>query len=192
MNFGIVVEGSDDAAVYRILIKRIDNNIDHVHSRECFGRVKLRNKFVYFLKEFTKNPAAFDLRKVLVIRDSDCSDPGPIEQELRGIFGDSGVRPNFAVDFHATKCKLESWLLGDADAISAVAIGRGGIGGVRRIGADLEDLREADQLYRRTIYQAGLQDTDAVMKEIAQQARLETIVERCPRFRDFMRKVVAR
>jgi len=189
MNAGIVVEGPDDTAVYRVLIKRIDRGIERVHSRECTGRQRLKNKFVHLLDEFARNPAAFDIRKVLVIRDSDCQDPKPIEEELQDIFARSDLRPTFGVSFHATKCKVESWLLADEDAINSVSRSRGGPGGIQRVGADLETFREADQIYRRTLSLAGLQDTDAVMKEIALQARLETIAERCPRFRDFVRKV---
>lgn len=191
MNAGIVVEGPDDAAVYPILIKRIDPTIERVHARECTGRQKLKNKFVYFLKEFARNPAAFNIGKVLVIRDSDCNDPGPIEQELQHIFARSNLQPAFGVSFHATKCKLESWLLADEDAINTVSMRRGGRGGIRRVGVDLENFREADQLYRGTLSHAGLQDTDAVMREIAQQASLEEVAARCPRFRDFKQKVRA-
>jgi hypothetical protein len=189
MNVGIVVEGPDDTAVYRVLIKRIDDRIERVHARECSGRQKLKNKFMPLLDEFARNPAAFNLRKVLVIRDSDCKDPRPTEQELEDILARSNLRRTFGVSFHATKCKLESWLLADEDAINSVSIGRGGPGGVQRVGADLETFREADQLYRRTLSEAGLQDTDAVMQDIAERARLERIAERCPKFRDFMRKV---
>ncbi len=189
MNVGVVVEGPDDAAVYPVLIKRIDSSIERIYSRECIGRQKLKNKFVYLLEDFSRNPAAFNIRKVLVIRDSDCKDSAPIEQELQDIWAKSNVQPPFGLSFHATKCKLESWLLADEDAINTVSLRRGGRGGVPRGGVDLENFREADELYRTTLIQAGLQDTSAVMKAIAQEARLERIAGRCPRFRDFMEKV---
>ncbi len=182
MNVGVVVEGSDDAAVYPILIKRIDPSIERVYPRECIGRQKLKNKFVYLLKEFSRNPIAFNIRKVLVIRDSDCKDSAPIEQELQDIYARSNLQPPFGLSFHATKCKLESWLLADEDAINTVSLRRGGRGGIPRVGVDLENFREADALYRTTLIQAGLQDTNAVMQAIAQEARLERIVERCPGF----------
>ncbi len=189
MNAGIVVEGPDDAVVYRILIKRINQVIEGVHCRECNGRQRLKNRFVYFLKEFATNPAAFNISKVLVIRDSDCQDPAPIEQELQDIFFNSNLQPDFHVSFHATKCKLESWLLADEDAINVVSMYRGGPGGIQRVAVDLENFNAADHLYRRTLAQGRLQDTDAVMQEIAQRARLEGIADRCPRFRDFIQKV---
>jgi len=189
MNAGIVVEGPDDTAVYRELIKRIDPSIGRVHSRECIGRHKLRNKFIYLLHEFAQNPVAFDIGKVFVIRDSDCADPGPIERELRSTYLSSGVCPGFAVEFHATKCKVESWLLADEEAISRVSLNRGGPGQIARVEVDLESFREADDLYRKILSRARLQDTTAVMTEIAWQARLETIEDRCPRFHDFIRKV---
>lgn len=189
MNFGVIVEGPDDVAVYRILAKRIDPGIGHVHARDCGGRQKLKNKFPYLISEFSRNPAAYNLRKVVVIRDSDCKDPLPLEQELQDIFARSGLTPNFSVSFYVTKCKLETWLLGDEQAINTVSISRGGGGNVSRVDGDLETIKDTDDLYRRTLSQAGLQDTDEVMKQIISRARLNILSERCPRFRDFMRKI---
>jgi hypothetical protein len=62
-------------------------------------------------------------------------------------------------------------------------------GGIERAGVDLENFRETDRLYRTTLSRAGLQDTEEVMKEIARQARLERVAERCPGFRNFVQKV---
>lgn len=190
MNIGIVVEGPDDAAVYSTLVTRIDAGITRVHCRECGGRHKLKNKFTYFLREFSRNPAAFDIARALVIRDSDCSDPVPIERELAELFAKSRFQPGFRVSFHATKCKLESWLIADEVAINTVSVKRGGPGGIVKVNQDLESFREADELYTKILSHAGLQDTNAVMKEIAREVRLEVVAERCPRFRDFQRKVM--
>jgi hypothetical protein len=189
MNAGVVVEGPDDAAVYPILIRRIDPSFERVYPRECTGRQKLKNKFLYFLEEFAGNPAALDIRKVLVIRDSDCNDPERIEQDLQTIFANSNLRLAFSVSFHATKCELETWLLADEDAINTVSARRGSKGRIRRVEIDLENFREPKELYRRTLSQAGLQDTGAVMKQIAQEVRLEVVAARCPRFGEFVQKV---
>lgn len=189
MNAGIIVEGDDDLAVYPILIKRIHPPIERVYGRKCGGRQKLEDKFVVFLKEFSGNPVAYNIGKVFIIRDSDCHDPRPVEQKLQGILSRANLQCPFDISFHTTKCKLESWLLADEDAINGVSIGRGGPGGIQRIDENLESFKEADQLYRTTLIQAGLLDTAKVMKQIAQQARLEAIAERCSGFRNFMQKI---
>jgi len=189
MNAAIIVEGPDDVAVYQILVKRINRAIERIYARECLGRQKLKNKFVYLLGEFASNPHPFNLATAIVIRDSDCNDPQRIEQELQDIFVRLGQRMPFPVRFHATKCKLECWLLADEQAINSVSMLRGGAGGIQPIAGDLESLREADVIYRQTLSKAGLQDTGQVMREIAQRARLERIAERCPRFRNFTQKI---
>lgn len=192
MNFGIIVEGDDDVAVYPVLIKRIDNSVDHVHYRKCEGRRKLKNKFVPFIKEFEQNPAAFGIQKIIVIRDSDCNEPGPLEAELQHILRDSGLAPRIPVSFHATKCKLESWLLADENAINLISQTRRGRGGLAAIPGNLENTKDADEVYDRALRQVGLLNTDVVMKEIAQKTDLSIIARRCPRFRDFTRKVTDR
>ena len=170
MNFGIIVEGDDDAVVYPVLIKRLDNSIEHVHCRSCGGRQKLEDKFVVLLKEFERNPAAFGLRKILVIRDSDCNEPGPLEQKLRNILKSSGFEPRIPVSFHATKCKLESWLLADENAINLVSLARGGRGGLQRIQPNLEAHKDSDVVYGKALIQVGLQDTAAVMACAAERS----------------------
>ena len=52
-------------------------------------------------------------------------------------------------------------------------------------------IRNAEGVYRAALSQVGLQDTTEVMKRVAQSADLARIAERCPRFRDFQRKVSA-
>jgi hypothetical protein len=189
MNVGIIVEGGDDVATYPILIKRIDPRVRKVYARECGSRQKLKDKFVVYLKEFSLNPAAFDITRVVVIRDSDCNDPVPIEHELQAILAHSRLRVAFPVAFHATKCKLESWLLADERAINRISYRRGGPGGMSQIGLNLEVHKDTDDLYRATLSNVRLQDTSAVMREIAEQADINIIAQRCPYFREFIQKV---
>lgn len=190
MNLGIIVEGDDDVAVYPVLIRRLDDSVEYVYSRGCGGLSKLKGKFVSFVKEFQRNPNAFRIRKILVIRDSDCNDPGPLEAELQNTLARSGAPKGIDVSFHATKCKLESWLLADENAINLVSQKRGGPGGLAPIPGTLETVRNADDVYSKVLSEVGLQNTGEVMKEIAEKADLATIRGRCPRFRDFAAKVV--
>jgi hypothetical protein len=84
MNIGIVVEGQDDYTTYPTLIQRIRNDIERSQVRECGGKSRLKNGFLNFLREF-QNPA-WQIEIAVVIRDSDCQPPQPIENQLRTIF----------------------------------------------------------------------------------------------------------
>ncbi len=122
MNIGVVVEGLDDYTTYPTLIQRIRNDIGRSQVRECGGKSRLKNRFLSFLREF-QNPT-WQIGIALVIRDSDCSPPQPIEDQLRNILNTSGFRPQFRVELFAIPCMLESWLVSDLDAIRRVAAQR--------------------------------------------------------------------
>jgi hypothetical protein len=124
MNIGIVVDGSSDGAAYPALIRRIRNDVDQLQIRPCGGKSRLKNAFVGFLKEFQRNPA-WHINTAFVIRDSDCKPSQPIEDQLESTLHESGFAPNFPVQFFATKCQLETWLLADENAINQVSQRRG-------------------------------------------------------------------
>jgi len=88
--------------------------------RQCGGKSRLKHGFVNFLREFHRNPA-WQIDVAFVIRDSDCSPPQPIEDQLQHILEASGFTPGFPVEFFAVPCMLESWLLSDLGAFSTVA-----------------------------------------------------------------------
>lgn len=124
MNVGIVVEGLDDFYAYPTLIRRIRGDIGKWQVRECGGRSKLKNRFLNFLKEFHRNHA-WQIDAAFVIRDSDCRPPEQVEKQLRDDLDGSGFNPSFPVEFFAPQCVLESWLLGDLEAVRTVAEQRG-------------------------------------------------------------------
>ena len=190
MNIGLVVEGLDDYQTYPSLIRRIRHDIEHIYVRSCGGIRRLRNKFVYFLKEFQSNPAHL-IVKAIVVRDSDCNDAHTLERELEQILELSGFRPEFPVHFHATKCKLESLLLADEDAISHVAQNRGKVVHVGPSHIALENSRDADTVLSRKLGEADLPADSKVFSEIAAASDLAKIVSRCPHFRDFSEKILA-
>src|ERR1700687_6353146 len=101
MNIGIVVEGPSDGAAYPVLMRKIRNDIDGLQVRPCYGRSKLKNKFLDILKEFHRNHA-WQINVAFVIRDSDCKPSQQIEEELLQVLRESSFDPHFPVKFFAT------------------------------------------------------------------------------------------
>jgi hypothetical protein len=75
--------------------------------------------------------------------------------------------------------ELESWLLADEEALSAIT-GRS----VRRV-PDPETLTDPKARLRNILSEAGLAYTAEVARRIAATARLEILAARCPSFRTF-------
>ena len=188
MKIGLVVEGQDDSNVYPVLVRKIRNDVEAVYVRQCRGVRTLKNKFVYFLKEFDSNPAhRIDI--AIVIRDSDCNDAAVLENELERTLVRSHFVPTFPVRFHATKCKLESLLLADENAIMRVATKRGKIPPGPMGKLIVETLRDADTILVRRLADASLPADAKVFGEIAAESDRATIEARCPHFRRFADKV---
>jgi len=188
MNMGIVVEGDSDAKAYSQLIRKIRDDVDVPHVISCGGVGTLKGKFVGWLKYFEWR-ALPSIDKALVIRDSDCSNPVPLENELREILKQSDFEPRFPVHFHATKCELETWLLADENAINQASRWRRKNKGIAAITVDLESTKGAKELFRKQLSKAGLLATAQVYREVANFADIARIASRCPHFRQFMDKV---
>jgi hypothetical protein len=188
VNIGLVVEGQDDFRTYPILIRKIRNDIDHVHVRQCGGIRNLKNKFVHFLREFDSNPA-YAIAKALVIRDSDCGDAGTLEQQLEQTLAQSGFAPGFPVHFHATKCKLESLLLADENAIVRVAQNRGKTPPGPLGNVICETLKDADAILAKRLTEANLPADAKVFSEIATELDQAVLAAKCPHFQRFAEKV---
>jgi hypothetical protein len=190
ITFGIVVEGSSDATVYRAIIRRIRHDVEDVIARPCGGVPALRTKFVGMLRGFEYN-TGYRIDKALVIRDSDGKDPKAAEAALKERLDGSSFRPRFPVHFHATRCMVETWLLADEQAVSQVAQSRGQTRAVKPVGKPPEEIIHPKQSFLAMLSQAGLPADDKVYKEIAAAADLDRIQERCPRFAEFRKHVHA-
>lgn len=188
MSLGIIVEGLHDYETYPILIRKIRPDLDDIYRRNCFGLQNLKNKFIGFLKQFQQR-RDYAIEKAVVIRDSVCKPSAPLEQQLQGKLAACQLALHFSVIFYATKCKLESWLLADENAINTVSRRRGGPGGVQKIPHALETYNDADKLLSEVLSQAGLRATDKVFAEIAGAADLDRIRHRCPYFREFENRI---
>jgi hypothetical protein len=191
MNFGIVVEDIRDAEAYSQLIQKIRNDIENVFSYPCHGRSTLKKQFIKGLKavKWRAPGSPHAIGKALVIVDSDCSDASVWEEGLAEILDRSHFDPGFPVHFHATKCELETWLLADENALSQASHHRGKNKRFGPANIPFETYREAKELFEIRLLEAGLPKTPQVYKEIASYADIQLIATRCPRFKQFIKKV---
>jgi hypothetical protein len=191
MRVGVIAEGERDCVAYDALIRKLRNDIESVIYVPCNGRIDLKKFFVGYLKSFQYGYPP--IQKAFIIRDSDCRDTGPCEAELKSVLTAKHFTPDFSVDFHATKCELETWLLSDETALNTVARRRGRRGQVARLQIQLESHNNAKEIFisRLSQFRPPLPDDPAVYGEVANAANVETISERCPNFREFSAKVRA-
>jgi len=179
MNLGLIVEGSKDVATYHHWIRKIRSDISTLQTRQCTRKVK--TKFIGFLKEFALNPA-WQVQKAIVIADSDCNRPDTIEDSLTNRL--EGSMPHFPVHIIAIRCKLETWLLADQNAINEVAQRRGKPHQLGRIEGSLE-AKDADRRFRLALTTVGLPADDTVYSQVAELSNIDVIRQRCPQFRQF-------
>ena len=124
--------------------------------------------------------------KALVIRDCDRKAVEDVRLEMERKLGDRTYP--FPVELCVVRRCLDSWLLADHDAISAVAIGRGG----RRVGPvnqNPEEIQNAKERLMGLMAEARLPYTPAALGEISAIINLELLHYRCPSFRDFQTRV---
>lgn len=188
--FGIVVESERDVAVYSTLIRKIRTDVELVLSRPCGDVVRVRRQFVRWLKNFEWHPG-HSVDKAFIIRDSDRWEPALLEKELAGILKQSGFSPSFPVHFFATKRMVETWLLADEGAVSEVGKRRGRICSIRPVRDPLEEIADAKSDFRGMLSQAQLLDVPRVYEEVASLADLGLVAQRCPYFKEFVRRVNA-
>ena len=185
--FGLIVEGQRDVVVYPAIIRRIRPDVERVVTWPCGGVPALREKFVGMLRGFE-----FDrIDKALVIRDAGGKDPEAAEAALRDRLARSSFNPKFPVHFYATRCMLETWLLADEHAVRKVALSRGRTRSIKAINKPLEEIMDPKPLFLAMLSEAGLPADDKVYEEIASAADLGKIEERCPRFAEFCKHVLA-
>jgi hypothetical protein len=179
--FGIVVEGQRDVAVYPVIIRKNRPDVEDVVARPCGGVTEIPKRFVGLLRGFEYK----SIDKALLIRDSDWKDPQTSEEDLSGRLNQSGFKPTFPFHFYATRCMVETWLLADQQAVSKIALSRGGTRSIKAVNKRLEEIMDPKVPFRAMLSQAGLPDDEKVYEGIASAADLDKIAERCPRFAEF-------
>lgn len=193
MNVGIVVEHQRDSVTYDAFIRKIRPDIENVVDYICNDVSTLKRDFVNGLKFFNwyapDSPHA--VGKALVIRDSDCKDTQACEDELRRKYEASPFQVDFDIQFHATKCELETWLLVDENAINEVSRRRGKGRRVDPARIQFETYKDAKELFVRRLSEVRLPDDPQVYREVASCSDINLIASNCSNFRRFILKVRA-
>jgi hypothetical protein len=193
MNVGIVVENERDYVVYDELIRKIRPDVESVVSYPCNDVSTLKRAFVGGLKYFEyyapNTPLAID--RAFVIRDSDCKDASGCEEDLRRTYERSHFAASFDIQFHATKCELETWLLVDENAINEVSRRRGKGNRVGPARIDFETYKNAKELFVTRLSEVRLPDDPQVYREVASCIDINRVATTCSNFRSFIPKVRA-
>lgn len=183
--YGLIVEGSYDAAALKELIKKcasIDNL--EIVSRVCGGSIMKR--FPGHLEEFRHVCEGCHVDKAFVVRDADTKDNTQILDDMRKKI--SARKYQFEVKLIPIVQELETWLLSDERAISKVTQSRGGRP-VSRVNKTLECVVNPKEELQKILGEAGLFYTEEVAREIAMESNLATIEYRCLLFRNFVQDV---
>jgi len=178
---GLVVEGIYDEAAITEFVRKSTAPDVRVICRPCGNAIQLMKKFPAFLNEFQYAKDGARVDKALVIRDADRKNPAELiaRMEARII----NRRYPFSRSLLVAVEELESWLLADEQALSAVT-GRS----VRRI-LDPEKLTDPKNILRN-ILSDKIAYTPEVARKIAAAARLDILAARCRSFRTFQDAIV--
>lgn len=188
VSYGIVVEGVYDTPVYGELIRKICSAGVEIVAREAGGVPRLMRVLPALLRDFEHVRQGRPVDKALVIRDSGGKDRGSLEQLMADrIRGQAFSFPR-GIQVYAVVRAMETWLLADVDAINIVGLSRGGRP-VAAVQETVENIVDPKERLKRLLSEAGLPYDPQVCREIAQQARIETLRYRCPSFGSFEEKV---
>lgn len=189
-SYGIVVEGTYDVVVYEELVRKICAVDTEIIPRVAGGVSNLMKNFPALLRDLERIRQGRPVDKVLVIRDAGGRDPAAVEQQMAEKTRWQTFSFPGRVQHVAVRRTMETWLLADEEAVSSVALSKGGRR-VARIQEALEDdIVDPKERFRRWLSEARLNYDPQVCREIARQVGLETIRYRCPSFRSFEQKVL--
>jgi hypothetical protein len=128
------------------------------------------------------------VEKALVIRDCNGASPEDVEGRMTEKIANRNYSFPRGVGLCAVRREMETWLLSDGQAISQVALARGGRR-VEQVQGTLEDVVDPKAKLVKVLSKAGLTYTSVVCEEIARETRLAILRYRCPSFRSFESKV---
>jgi hypothetical protein len=175
--------------MYEALIPRICERNLSFKTLLCEGKDGLMKNFPDFLRILEKVLLGRPVDKALVIRDSDRKEPLAIRTRMEGKIDERGYAFPRGMKLCAVRRTMETWLLADAQAITAVALARGGRQ-VQEVQGTLEDIEDPKQKLRSLLSEAGLRYTEPVCAEIASHLRIDHLEYRCPSFRTFRQNVL--
>ena len=185
-SYGIIVEGDYDAAVYRAVIGRLASHDVYVKALSCGGRTNLMRKFPGLLRALEREIDGSPVDMAVVIRDADGKNPEEVEAQMQATIQGRQYPFRLGVHLHAVRNALESWLLADPNAISAVVQKRTGRRVTRSRSNDApEDRLDAKETFRKLLIEHGVSSTPLVYSEIAHEIKRDVLLQACPRFRLF-------
>lgn len=188
-SYGIVVEGVYDVPVYEELIRKISSPDAVIISRDTGGVERLKKLFPVLLKDFEHVRSGRPVDKPLIIRDSGGRNPRDLERELRDRIRGWQFSFPTEIQFHIVHRAMETWLLADTAALNYVAVSRRGRQ-VPAVQGALEDIVDPKTRLKRLLSVAGLPYDPEVCRQIAKQAALGALRNRCPSFSTFEQKII--
>ena len=178
---GIVAEGlpNTDVKIISELIKKMVS--DNLELCPYPGRDKSNviKKYRDWLEDCRKK----NVDKALVMVDQDLSCIKLIVEMMQKKI--EGRQYRFPVKFHVIVRMLETWLLSDEEAISAV-VGKN----VPRVNGTLENIRNPKVKLKEILSRAKATYTPETLRRIAEESDIERIAYRCPGFERFRRSVL--
>jgi hypothetical protein len=142
--------------------------------------------FPTFLESFNHIHHGGPVDKALVVRDCDRNSIDEVRQQMEKKLGNHTYL--FPVELCVVRRCLDTWLLADEGAITAVALQHAG----RKVGPIQEALEEIDNAkgrLMRVLSSAHLPYSPGILGEIADLISLETLNYRVPSFADFRDRV---
>ncbi|RZN37999.1 MAG: DUF4276 family protein [Methanophagales archaeon ANME-1-THS] len=171
---GVIVEGTSDEKVIREITTKLGINAEIRMSRRG-AKIQSPKKTKSFVD------LLHDCDKIVILKDSHCSDPEAIESNLRkrlrelGLSFDGNIR--ICIVVHA----IESWLLADEEAIGDY------LGSKVKEVLNPENACKPEEVLDGIFKKNGreyLKGGEAP-RELAKRLRLEKVITKCPSFIKF-------
>ena len=171
---GVIVEGGSDEKVIREIAHKLGVRVEVRRSKRG-ATIQSPRKTKSYVDLFS------DCEKVVILKDSHCSDPHAKEENLRGRLQREGLLVDGDLHICMVVHAIESWLLADEEAISDY------------LGSKVKELRNPEneckpeevleERFKRTgrVYLKG----GEAPGELARRLKLEKVVTRCPSFKKF-------
>jgi hypothetical protein len=178
---GIVAEGlpNTDVIIISELVKKILSYDPELYLYPGRDKPNVIKKYRDWLEDCRKK----NINKALVIVDQDLSCIKIIVEKMQKKI--EGRQYRFPVKYHIIERMLETWLLSDEKAISAV-VGKN----VPRVNENLEDIINPKDKLKEILSRVKATYTPETLRRIAEESDIERIAYRCPGFRRFRQSVL--
>ena len=172
---GVIVEGESDERVIREITQKLGVPAKIRRSRRG-ATIQSPRKTGSYVEDLLS-----DCEKVVILKDSHCSDPHAKEEKLRGRLQREGLLVEGDLHICIVVHAIESWLLADEEAIADYLSSK-----VREIHNPENECKPEEvleELFKRTgrVYLKG----GEAPGELARRLKLEKVVTRCPSFKKF-------